>query len=121
MNESQLQTTIMAHVNLLAQQNSNYRYIFHVPNGGYRDVREARNFKRAGVRAGVPDLLWPLPRGKYIGLAMELKAGKNSTTDSQQDWLKWLANQGYCVCVVRDDPSEAIRIFEWYERGAEDK
>jgi len=30
--------------------------IFHIPNGGKRNAREAARFKRMGVKAGVPDL-----------------------------------------------------------------
>lgn len=50
--------------------------LFHVPNGGSRDRREAARLKAQGVRAGVPDLCLPVPSGAYHGLFIELKAGK---------------------------------------------
>ena len=37
--------------------------VFHVPNGGSRDKREAANLKRQGGRAGAPDLVVPVARG----------------------------------------------------------
>jgi hypothetical protein len=47
--------------------------LFHVPNGEARDPRTAAKLKWLGVRPGVPDLLLPMPRGPYAGLALEMK------------------------------------------------
>ena len=46
--------------------------VFHVPNGGSRDKREAANLKRQGVRAGVPDLVVPVARGGHHSLFLSL-------------------------------------------------
>lgn len=35
---------------------SELEYLYHVPNGGSRNAREAANLKAQGVRPGVPDL-----------------------------------------------------------------
>ena len=35
-------------------------YIYHVPNGGSRNAREAANLKAQGVKPGVPDLELPV-------------------------------------------------------------
>lgn len=32
------------------------KYLYHTPNGGSRNSAEARNLKKQGVKAGVPDL-----------------------------------------------------------------
>ena len=37
-------------------------YIYHVPNGGSRNSREAANLKAQGVKPGVPDLELPVAR-----------------------------------------------------------
>lgn len=50
--------------------------IFHIPNGGKRNAREAARFKRMGVKADVPDLFLPVPRGDCHGLFIEMKAPK---------------------------------------------
>ena len=39
--------------------------LYHVPNGGSRNKAEASKLKRMGVRAGVPDLVLPVPRAGY--------------------------------------------------------
>lgn len=55
--------------------------LYHVPNGGKRNQKEAFNLKRQGVRAGVPDLCLPVSRGKYHALYIELKVGNNKATE----------------------------------------
>ena len=73
--------------------------LYHIPNGGYRNKREAANLKRQGVRAGVPDLCLPVARGNYHGLYIELKYGTNTATENQREWLNRLQAQGYAVAV----------------------
>ena len=75
------------------------KYIFHVPNGGKRNITTAKRLKAEGVKAGVPDICLPVPRGQYHGLYIELKAGKNTTTENQDRWLEFLKQQGYCAAV----------------------
>lgn len=53
--------------------------IFHIPNGGTRNPKEAAELKRQGVKPGVPDLFIPLPRGSKHGMFIEMKYGKNKT------------------------------------------
>lgn len=73
--------------------------LYHIPNGGSRNRLEAANLKRQGVKAGVPDLCLPVARGKYHGLYIEMKYGKNKTSENQNIWLKALAAQGYAAAV----------------------
>lgn len=73
--------------------------LYHIPNGGSRNRIEAANLKRQGVKAGVPDLCLPVARGGFHGLYIEMKAGKNTTTDKQDEWLSALQCQGYAVAV----------------------
>ncbi len=69
-------------------------------NGGQRDVRTARWLKATGVRAGVPDLFWPCPRGELAGLWIELKKeGGAKPTQAQRDWHAILRTHGYRVDV----------------------
>ena len=74
-------------------------YLHHVPNGGKRDKATATALKRQGVKAGVPDVVLPAVRAGYHGLYIELKAGKNTTTDNQKRWLEYLRQQGYYTAV----------------------
>lgn len=52
--------------------------VFHIPNGGSRDAREASNLKVQGVLAGVYDLEIVLPRGKVIWIEMKARNGRVS-------------------------------------------
>lgn len=74
-------------------------YLHHVPNGGKRDKATAIALKRQGVKAGVPDIHLPVAKGSYHGLYIELKAGKNTTTSNQKQWLKFLRLQGYYTAI----------------------
>jgi len=88
-------------------------YMHHVPNGGKRDAATAIALKRQGVKAGVPDIHLPAPKGKYHGLYIELKAGKNTTTGNQQRWLEYLRQQGYftAVCYGWKIAAELIETY----------
>lgn len=87
--------------------------IFHIPNGGTRNKREAANLKKQGVKAGVPDLMLPVARKKHHGLFIEMKFGKNKTTDNQDSWIEALKGQGY-LCKVCNGAGEAIETIKSY-------
>ena len=73
--------------------------LFHIPNEGKRSPQVGSKMKKMGMKAGVPDLFFPVPRGKYHGLFIELKAGKGRATENQKAWLKRLSRQGYCAAI----------------------
>lgn len=79
-------------------------FMFHVPNGGSRNLIEAVNLKKQGVRAGVPDIFLPVARGKYHGLFIELKVGDGKPTKEQKRYIKYLNEEGYAavVCYGRE-------------------
>jgi hypothetical protein len=52
--------------------------VFHVPNGGARDAREAANLKVQGVLAGIPDLVIVCPFGEIVWIEMKARDGKVS-------------------------------------------
>lgn len=56
--------------------------VFHIPNGGSRDAREASNLKIQGVLAGVPDLEVVCPGGRTFRIEMKAKTGTVSTAQS---------------------------------------
>lgn len=89
------------------------KLLFHIPNGGSRNTLEAANLKRQGVKAGVPDLFLPVARGTYHGLFIEMKWGKNTVTDKQDEWLHDLTVQGYkaAVCYGADEAMDIITNY----------
>ena len=47
----------------------------------------------------MPDIMLPAARAGYHGLYIELKAGENTTTKKQKEWLEYLRQQGYYTAV----------------------
>lgn len=96
--EAQEQITLM---NWAAMQSGKYpelKLLYHVPNGGSRNKAEAGRLRAEGVKAGVPDLCLPVPRGGYHGLYIELKRQRGGrASDNQVEWLDALSKQGYPV------------------------
>lgn len=102
-------------------------WLFHVPNGGYRNEWTAVQMRRAGLKAGVPDLLLPVSKlredgGTYHGLAIELKRRdhSNAPTAEQKVWLDGLRRNGW-LALVAYGADEAIHALEHYLGGAHGK
>lgn len=87
--------------------------LYHIPNGGSRNRLEAANLKLQGVKPGVPDLCLPVARGGFHGLYIEMKAGKNTTSENQDRWLAALSKQGYLTSVCYGW-QEAAELLEKY-------
>lgn len=89
------------------------RWLYAVPNGGKRHIAVAAKMKAEGVKAGVPDLCLPVPRGKYHGLYLETKIPGNDTTPEQDAWLQALANYGFAcrVCYGFEALKEAVLAY----------
>lgn len=89
------------------------KLLFHIPNERKCDPREGRRLKLMGVKAGVPDLFLPVPRGKYHGLFIELKAENGKPTESQLWWRNELNGQDYfsAVCYGWSQASELILSY----------
>ena len=87
--------------------------LYAIPNGGRRHIGVARKLKAEGVKAGVPDLCLPVPRGTYHGLYIEMKSVKGKTTPEQKVWLVELSKQGYKTAVC-PGAEEAIHVIQAY-------
>lgn len=90
-----------------------YRYIVSA-SGGSRNVIEAKNLKRTGVVAGIPDVFIPYPTQKYHGFFCEMKNRKGGTISlEQKDWVQYLNSIGYFACIAKGF-DEAIKFFKNY-------
>lgn len=89
------------------------RWLHHIPNGGSRDSAEAIKLKQMGVKRGISDLHLPFPHGKYHGLYIEMKYGRNTLTKEQTQFLCDMCDAGYCVAVCYDAPA-AEALIEQY-------
>lgn len=93
------------------------KWLYHIPNGGKRRRTEAARFKAMGVKAGVPDLCLPVPKGGYHGLYIEMKRQEGGKlSKDQRDWIEGLDKNGYCVLRC-DGARQAIDVLEAYMRG----
>ena len=74
--------------------------LFAVPTGGYRAKATAVALQKQGLKPGVPDLCFPVPRACFHGLWIELKRLKlGEVSDVQASWLTYLEGQGYRAIV----------------------
>ena len=60
------------------------RFLYAVPNGGFRHKSVAGRMKAQGARAGVPDFNLDVARGPYHGLRIELKRRVGGTVSNAQ-------------------------------------
>lgn len=89
--------------------------LFAVPNGGYRPMATAAMLREEGVKAGVPDVVLPVARGRFHSLWLELKRSNrsNHATPAQQEWIERLRSYGHMV-VVAYGAQEAIDAITTY-------
>lgn len=78
---------------------------FHCPNEAKRSVGLGAKLKKAGMKAGIPDvIIFNQPTNfinhDIIGLCIELKVGKNDLTDSQKEWRDKLNRNGWAFRVA---------------------
>ena len=66
--EAEHQAALFRWASLVSLRLPELRLLFAVPNGGHRHRAVAARLKDEGVKAGVPDLFLPVPRGAFHGL-----------------------------------------------------
>lgn len=89
-------------------------FLYHVPNGGFRNKATAGKLKAEGVKSGVPDLCLPAPRYPYHGLYVEMKRTKGGqVSKDQREWLDFLKSQNYKIAVAKGC-DEAFNIIMDY-------
>jgi hypothetical protein len=98
--EHQIQSAYFAW--LETQRFNGVELIHAVPNGGARHIVAATKLKKEGVKAGVPDVLFPAARGGYIGLAIEFKANDGNPSKEQRERITKMQLEGWCVILCWD-------------------
>ena len=89
----------------------------------FKTTLQAGRAKKAGMKAGVPDIFLPHPNGEYAGLFIEMKRrivkGQNKPIISaeQQAWLDYLNSAGY-KAVVCYGAGEAIMQIDNYIKSS---
>ena len=69
-------------------------YVFAVPNGGNRNLREAARLKQQGVTAGVSDLILLLP-GRVYFIELKNPNGKGRQSPSQREFEDTVRGYGH--------------------------
>ena len=111
--ESQLQILLFDWCHMNRQKYPELQLMFHIPNGGYRNIATAKRLKAEGVKSGVPDICLPVPRGNYHGLYLELKTDKGRLSKEQENWLSNLSREGY-LAEVAYGFDEAVKVIKEY-------
>ena len=89
-------------------------FLFSIPNGGTRHIKEITNLKAQGLRPGVSDLFLAYPTPKYSGLWIELKKDRGAfLSEAQLTWLERMVQVGYDAQVAHGW-EEAIKYIEEY-------
>jgi hypothetical protein len=108
MKEYQLQKAVCKYLDL-----KNVLYCGSM-GGQYQKFHSQRNKAKAtGYKRGFPDIFIYEPRGKFHGLAIELKVGYNKPSKDQLKWFDKLEERGYYSCIAwsLDDALEIINNY----------
>lgn len=86
---------------------------FSVPNGGKRNLAEAKILKAEGAKAGVSDLLLLHPNEEFNFLAVEMKTKTGVQSKNQIDWQKKIENLGgkYSICRSVEEFQKEINFY----------
>lgn len=122
--EHQAQVTIIEWCNLQAMTKRipELEYIHAIPNGSKRPAGIGGYLKAEGVKAGVLDLFWDLPRGHYHGFRAELKVkdknGRvNKASKEQVKWIDFYQKQGFHADVYVGADAVIDAIEKYYFLG----
>jgi hypothetical protein len=113
--EHQIQSGFFQWVRLAEKTDWRLKLLFAVPNGGLRSAKTAGMLWAEGVRAGVPDIMFPFPAGPFCGLAIEFKRPRKTTSEAQDEYIDLLINAGW-MAVICTDAEAAVRTVQDYLR-----
>lgn len=125
--EDQEQTAFFDWCNQMAAREPRLMLWYAIPNGMHapgtvyttkkgekrRYSPAATRMRAMGLKAGVPDMCWPVAAQGFHGLYIENKIGRNKLSDEQVTWRKLLLDQGYAVHTCFDW-AEAAWLAIWY-------
>jgi len=100
--ESVEQSTLFQVMALAALERPELGLLFAIPNGAYTSPEYGARLKREGVKAGVPDVMLPVARGRFHGLFIEMKRREGGRVDPlQKQWAEAFSAQGYKAVTCR--------------------
>lgn len=109
---------------LEAGKHPTFSLVFSIPNhSGHAGAQIARwnagnRLKAEGRKRGVPDLLYPVARGRYHGLFIEMKRVRGGSVDAdQRAWHQALREQGYAVVVCKGAEAAKAALLAYETAG----
>lgn len=88
--------------------------LFHIPNGGLRNLKTAVRLKTEGVKPGVADLFLAMPSKQHHGLFIEMKRQRgNGQTELQRQFQGAVESQGYKYILARGYEQAKQGILEY--------
>lgn len=88
--------------------------LFHIPNGGLRNLKTAVRLKAEGVKPGVADLFLAMPNNNWHGLFIEMKRQYgNSQTVLQKEFQVAIEKQNYRYLLARGWENAKNGILEY--------
>ena len=85
--------------------------IWHTPNGGWRDPREAAKLKRMGVLPGIPDII-VFMEGAFA-FSLECKTQRGTLSDDQKNVHSIMRLLGFKVATVRGIDESRQALASW--------
>lgn len=121
--EDSHQTALFCWANLNLIQYPQLRWLYHCPNGGFRDKITGARLKAMGAKRGIPDLHLVWAVGNYKALIIELKKVEEKKqynslagcSDEQIEWLAHYRSQGYKTSVCYGWESARDTIVNYLE------
>jgi len=115
--ENAEQTAIFMWVQQNLEKYPELIWLFAIPNGMFTSHKSvAARMRAMGMKRGVPDIFFPVRRGNWSGLFIELKRrevkgkAKGRTSDEQDEWIDYLRTQGFGA-IVCYGMEEAVKVL----------
>lgn len=118
--ENEIQAGFFRWCEMQAGKHPELRLAFSIPNGTYKGYASSYLHKATGLKAGVPDVLLPVARGRWHGFFIEFKSEKGRVRDEQKSWMADLEAEGYLCRVLRDHQAAAEMVLA-YLKGEHDE
>lgn len=93
------------------------RLFFAVPNGGFRNSREALRMKEEGVLPGVSDLVILVPNSHFHALCIEMKTERGRLSKNQIIFRDNAERLGYRYAVCRSLEEFCTVVEEYFGDG----
>lgn len=113
LSEHRIQSAFFQWVRVMEKMHPCLKLMFAVPNAGKRGYKTAAMLIAEGMRKGVLDVLFPVARSGFNGLAIEFKKLGGALTPEQEEFAHALAEEGWLVVTITDS-DRAITLVKNY-------